>query len=71
VAGVPQGSVLAPVLYSLYMNEAPVAYGTHLALFADNTYVYVIKKHETSCSLQTATRTRCSKVVWALDHIDQ
>jgi hypothetical protein len=40
VAVVPQGSVLTPVLYSLYMNDAPVAPGIHLALFADDTCVY-------------------------------
>jgi hypothetical protein len=35
-AGVPQGSVLAPILYSLSTNDAPAASGTHLALFADD-----------------------------------
>jgi hypothetical protein len=34
-AGVPQGPVLAPILYSLHINYAPAAPGTHLAVFAD------------------------------------
>jgi hypothetical protein len=46
VAGVPQGSVLAPVLYNLYINDAPVAPGTHLALLADDTCIYATEKHE-------------------------
>jgi hypothetical protein len=45
-AGVPQGSVLAPVLYSLYINDAPAAPGIRLALFADDTCVYATEKHE-------------------------
>jgi hypothetical protein len=43
---VPQGSVLAPVLYSLYINDAPAAPGIHFALFADDTCVYATEKHE-------------------------
>jgi hypothetical protein len=35
--GVPQGSVLAPTLYSLYFNDTPQTPGVHLALFADAT----------------------------------
>jgi hypothetical protein len=36
-AGVHQGSVLALILYTLYINNGPTAPGTHLALFADYT----------------------------------
>jgi hypothetical protein len=45
-AGVPQGSALAPVLHSLYINDAPAAPGTHLVLFADDTCTYAREKHE-------------------------
>jgi hypothetical protein len=45
-AGLPQGFVLAPVLYSLYINDAPAAPGIHLALFEDDTCVYATEKHE-------------------------
>jgi hypothetical protein len=40
--GIPQGFLLAPILYSL----APVAPGTHLALFVDDVCIYAIEKHE-------------------------
>jgi hypothetical protein len=33
-AGVPQGSVLSPTLYNLYLNETP---SVNFALFADDT----------------------------------
>jgi hypothetical protein len=44
--GVPQGSVHAPILYSLHINNAPAAPGTHLALFADDTCIYATEKHK-------------------------
>jgi hypothetical protein len=54
VTGLPQGSILAPVLYSLYINDALVATGTQLALLADGAYIYAKEKHECSvfCNLQ-------------------
>jgi hypothetical protein len=65
-AGVPQCSVLAPVLYSLYINNAPAAPGIHLALFADDTCVYATGKHERRVlnKLQrglTAVRSWCQR----------
>jgi hypothetical protein len=36
-AGMPQGSILAPTLYSLYKNDRPAAPGTHL-MFADERH---------------------------------
>jgi hypothetical protein len=65
-AGVPQGSVFAPGLYSLYVNDAPAPSGTHLALFADHTLVYATEKQERRvlCKLQrglTAVKSWCKR----------
>jgi hypothetical protein len=41
IAGVAQGFILAPMLYSPFINDAPGAPGTHLALSAGYTCIYV------------------------------
>jgi hypothetical protein len=51
---VSQGSILPPILYSLYINDALAAPGTYLVLFPDDTCIYVTEKHEhlAPCTLQ-------------------
>jgi hypothetical protein len=45
-AGVPQGSVLAPILYSLYINDTPRTLGIHLALFGYDTCLYTTDRRD-------------------------
>jgi hypothetical protein len=45
-AGVPQGSVLSPILYNLYTNDTPQATNLYLALFADDTCLYATDRKE-------------------------
>jgi hypothetical protein len=64
--GVPRGSVLAPTLQSLYINDAPAATGKYLPLFADDICIYGTEKHERRvlCKLQrglTAANSWCER----------
>jgi hypothetical protein len=43
---VPQGSVLSPTLYSLYIHDAPQILGVYLSLFAGDTCIYAADRKE-------------------------
>jgi Reverse transcriptase (RNA-dependent DNA polymerase)/Endonuclease-reverse transcriptase len=53
-AGVPQGSCISPLLFSLYINDMPSSPGTHTNLFADDTMFYhsSLNKHLAVKNLQ-------------------
>ena len=58
-SGVPQGSVLVPILFTVCINDLPEELSSQVHLFADDTVVYLTVGDSDDGTVLQTTLTDC------------
>jgi hypothetical protein len=67
-SGVPQGSILGPLVYVLYTSKLPTSKETTLGTFADDTAIFATHEDPTIASLNLQSNYTSSKMATEMEN---